>query len=45
MTTRIAIALGSNLGDRKSHLQDAGLQIGERIGDVVASSSLWEPGR
>jgi 2-amino-4-hydroxy-6-hydroxymethyldihydropteridine diphosphokinase len=42
VTVRIAVALGSNLGDRKAHLERAGQELEQRIGDVVASSSLWE---
>lgn len=42
MTTRAAIGLGSNLGDRATHLRRAGRAISERIGPAVASSSLWE---
>ena len=42
MTVRIAIGLGSNLGDRKTHLEEAGRAVSETIGSVVASSSLWE---
>ncbi len=42
MTTRVAIGLGSNLGDRTRHLTEAGRAITERIGTLVASSSLWE---
>ena len=42
MTTRAAIGLGANLGDRERTLRSAGHAIGRRIGSVVASSSLWE---
>ncbi len=42
MAVRAVIGLGSNLGDRKAHLESAGRAIARRIGTVAASSSLWE---
>ncbi|HLU53180.1 MAG TPA: 2-amino-4-hydroxy-6-hydroxymethyldihydropteridine diphosphokinase [Acidimicrobiia bacterium] len=41
MTNRAAIALGSNLGDRLSHLRFAVERLA-RLGSVVAVSSLYE---
>jgi 2-amino-4-hydroxy-6-hydroxymethyldihydropteridine diphosphokinase len=42
MSVRAAIGLGSNIGDRRAHLLDAGRAIADRIGAVVTSSSLYE---
>lgn len=42
MTVRAAIGLGSNVGNRSATLVSAGRTIAEEIGDIVASSSLWE---
>jgi len=36
------LLLGSNLEDRKSRIRQAIVEIGERIGDVRQSSSLYE---
>ena len=37
MTTRVAIALGSNLGDRRSHLDFAVAQLRSTLHDLVCS--------
>ncbi len=42
MAVRAAIGLGSNVGDRRETLLAAGRTIAERVGDVVASSALYE---
>lgn len=41
MTKRIYIGLGSNIGDRQSHLAYARAQISERIGPIVQASSIY----
>jgi 2-amino-4-hydroxy-6-hydroxymethyldihydropteridine diphosphokinase len=41
MTVRAAVALGSNLGDRRGHL-DASVEELAALGEVVAVSSLYE---
>ena len=40
--TRVAIALGSNVGDRLAHLHVARTAISQRIGPVVGDSSAYE---
>ncbi len=40
--TRVALALGSNVGDRVAHLDAAKRAIAHRIGPVVAESALYE---
>ncbi len=42
MTSRVAIGLGSNLGDRAAHLAAAVDEIAEQIGVIVATSSIYE---
>jgi len=41
MAVRVVIGLGSNLGDRESHLTHAILALSE-LGDVVAASAFYE---
>jgi 2-amino-4-hydroxy-6-hydroxymethyldihydropteridine diphosphokinase len=41
MTTRVALGLGSNVGDRRSHLDGAVAELA-RIGEIVAVSSYYE---
>ena len=41
MRTRVAIGLGSNLGDRHSHIA-SGIQSLSMVGDVVSVSALYE---
>lgn len=36
--TRVAIAIGSNVGDRREHVEWAFAQLRERLGEVVLSS-------
>ncbi|MBB2149201.1 2-amino-4-hydroxy-6-hydroxymethyldihydropteridine diphosphokinase [Pedobacter gandavensis] len=38
----VYLLLGSNLGDREELLNDAVLQIGNKVGEVFAQSSLYE---
>ncbi len=38
----VYLGLGTNLGDRHAHLKEAIRQIGERIGNVIATSSVLE---
>ena len=42
MTHHVYIGLGSNLGDRQQNITEAIRLIGERVGTVVAQSSLSE---
>lgn len=39
---RVAIALGSNLGDRHAHLAAAKQEIAGSIGEIVAESAIYE---
>ena len=41
-TATTYISLGSNLGDRLNHLQDAVFHINSRIGEVVRTSKIYE---
>ncbi len=41
MTVRVAIGLGSNLGDRRTHLDDAIAAL-SAVGEVVAVSAYYE---
>ncbi|HLT50685.1 MAG TPA: 2-amino-4-hydroxy-6-hydroxymethyldihydropteridine diphosphokinase [Arenibacter sp.] len=41
-TATTYISLGSNLGDRLNHLQDAVFHINERIGEVLGISHIYE---
>src|SRR5690554_3745040 len=41
-TATTYISLGSNLGDRLNHLQDAVFHISSRIGEVVRISHIYE---
>jgi 2-amino-4-hydroxy-6-hydroxymethyldihydropteridine diphosphokinase len=36
------LLLGSNMGDRKKHLEDAAVRVWKRIGKVTAASSVYE---
>ena len=41
-TKKVYLLLGSNLGDRFQLISDAIEKIGERIGSIVATSSIYE---
>lgn len=38
----IVISLGSNLGDRKNHLQKATLEIEKKVGSILYQSKIYE---
>ncbi len=42
MTKDVFIGLGSNLGDREGHLQDAIEMIGKKIGEILSFSNIYE---
>ena len=42
MTRTGYLGLGSNIGDRRAHLESAAVELGDHGVEVVASSSVYE---
>lgn len=40
--TQVALSIGSNLGDRMLHLQNATTQLADQVGKVLAVASVYE---